>query len=87
MEALGPVLILMSIPLLFRWVPRNRLYGFRVAATLRNDAVWMTSTHAARAIFCCSAPSWSPWISCYRGRFATKSSARLPWSVLSSLLS
>ena len=40
MAALGPVLILMSIPLLFGWVPRNRLYGFRVAATLRDDAVW-----------------------------------------------
>jgi len=40
MEALGPVLVLMSIPLLFRWIPRNRLYGFRVAATLRNDTVW-----------------------------------------------
>ncbi len=40
MEALGPVLILMSIPLLFKWVPRNRVYGFRVPATLRNDAVW-----------------------------------------------
>jgi hypothetical protein len=40
MEALGPVLILVSIPLLFRWIPRNQLYGFRVAATLRNDAVW-----------------------------------------------
>ena len=40
MEALGPVLVLMSIPLLFRWVPRNRLYGFRVAATLRDDVVW-----------------------------------------------
>jgi hypothetical protein len=40
MEALGPVLILVSIPLLFRWVPRNRIYGFRVAATLRHDSVW-----------------------------------------------
>ena len=40
MEALGPVLILVSIPLIFRWVPRNRLYGFRVGATLRHDAVW-----------------------------------------------
>lgn len=40
MAALGPVLILVSIPLLFGWVPRNRLYGFRVAATLRHDAVW-----------------------------------------------
>lgn len=40
MGAIGPVLILVAIPLLFRWVPRNRLYGFRVPATLRNDAVW-----------------------------------------------
>jgi hypothetical protein len=40
MEALGPVFILLSIPLLFRWIPRNRLYGFRVAATLRSDTVW-----------------------------------------------
>lgn len=40
MEALGPVFILISIPLLFRWVPRNRLYGFRVAATLRHDTIW-----------------------------------------------
>lgn len=40
MAAVGPVLILVSIPLLFGWVPRNYLYGFRVAATLRNDAVW-----------------------------------------------
>jgi hypothetical protein len=38
--ALGPVLILASIPLLFGWIPRNRLYGFRVAATLRHDSVW-----------------------------------------------
>ncbi len=40
MAALGPVLILVSIPLLFGWVPRNRLYGFRVPATLRHDTVW-----------------------------------------------
>jgi uncharacterized membrane protein len=40
MAAIGPALILMSIPLLFGWIPRNRLYGFRVPATLRHDAVW-----------------------------------------------
>lgn len=40
MAALGPALILVSIPLILRWIPRNRLYGFRVAATLRHDAVW-----------------------------------------------
>lgn len=40
MEALGPVLILVSIPLMLRWVPPNRIYGFRIAATLRNRSVW-----------------------------------------------
>ena len=47
MEALGPVLLLMSIPLLLRWVPRNYIYGFRIAATLRSDAVW----YDANALF------------------------------------
>ena len=36
----GIVLIVVSIPLALGWVPRNRLYGFRVPATLRTDAVW-----------------------------------------------
>jgi hypothetical protein len=40
MEAIGPVLILLSIPLIFRWVPRNRIYGFRIPATLASDSVW-----------------------------------------------
>lgn len=40
MEALGPLLLVLAVPLMLRWVPRNRLYGFRVAATLRDDAVW-----------------------------------------------
>jgi hypothetical protein len=48
-EALGPVLILLSIPLALRWVPRNRLYGFRIGATLRHDAVWYdVNAHSAR---------------------------------------
>src|SRR3954466_698251 len=40
MEAIGPVLLVASIPLFMRWVPRNRVYGFRTLATLRSDAVW-----------------------------------------------
>jgi hypothetical protein len=39
-EAIGPVLVLMSIPLMLRWVPPNRVYGFRIRATLRNKSVW-----------------------------------------------
>jgi uncharacterized membrane protein len=40
MEAIGPVLMLTSIPLILRWIPQNRLYGFRIPATLRNQSVW-----------------------------------------------
>jgi uncharacterized membrane protein len=40
MEAIGPVLILLSVPLILRWIPRNRLYGFRIPSTLANDSVW-----------------------------------------------
>ena len=40
MEALGPIFILLSIPLIFRWVPRNRLYGLRIPATFANESVW-----------------------------------------------
>jgi hypothetical protein len=40
MEVLGPVLLVLSIPLFLRWVPRNYVYGFRIAATLRSDPVW-----------------------------------------------
>jgi hypothetical protein len=27
MEALGPILILLSIPLVLRWIPPNRVFG------------------------------------------------------------
>ena len=40
LAALGLPLILVSIPLALRWVPRNRIYGLRVPATLRSDSVW-----------------------------------------------
>lgn len=40
MEAIGPLLLVLSLPLMLRWVPRNRFYGFRVPATLRDDRVW-----------------------------------------------
>jgi hypothetical protein len=40
MEAIGPLLVLLSLPLMWRWVPPNRFFGFRVAATLRDRSVW-----------------------------------------------
>jgi len=40
MEAIGPVLVLFSLPLMFRWVPPNRFFGLRIPSTLRNRSVW-----------------------------------------------
>ena len=40
MEAIGPILILVSIPLIFRWIPPNRFYGLRIPATLGNASIW-----------------------------------------------
>jgi len=40
MEAIGPILILVSIPLILRWVPPNRFLGFRVPSVFRNETVW-----------------------------------------------
>jgi uncharacterized membrane protein len=34
------VFILVSVPLVFGWVPRNPIYGYRTRTTLDNDAVW-----------------------------------------------
>ena len=40
MEAIGPLLILVSIPLICRWIPPNRFYGFRIPATRTSPSVW-----------------------------------------------
>ena len=40
MEALGPILLLGSIPMILRWVPQNRFVGFRPPAALRDKSVW-----------------------------------------------
>ena len=40
MEAIGPVLLLFSLPFIFRLVPPNRFFGFRIPATLRDRSVW-----------------------------------------------
>ena len=40
MEAIGPILIVLSIPLVLRWVPPNVLDRFRIAATYANRSVW-----------------------------------------------
>jgi hypothetical protein len=40
MEAIGPLLVVLSVPLMLRWVPANRFFGLRITSTLRNRSVW-----------------------------------------------
>ena len=40
MEAIGPLLLVLSIPMMLRWIPRNRFFGFRIPSTLRHPSVW-----------------------------------------------
>jgi len=40
MEAIGPALVVLSIPLILRWIPPNRFFGLRIPATIRNESVW-----------------------------------------------
>jgi hypothetical protein len=52
MEAIGPVLVSFSIPLMFRWIPPNRFFGLRVPSTLRNTSVWYDANAlSARHLF------------------------------------
>lgn len=39
---LGALLAVTSVPLVLGWVPRNYVYGFRFAVTLRDDRTWYT---------------------------------------------
>ena len=47
MEAVGILLVLLSIPLVMRWVPPNHFYGFRVPPVFRDRSVWYDVNAAA----------------------------------------
>ena len=40
MDPVGPILMVVSYPTILRWVPQNRVYGFRIPATCNNKSVW-----------------------------------------------
>jgi hypothetical protein len=40
MEAIGPLLIVFSLPLMLRLIPQNRFFELRIPSTLRNKSVW-----------------------------------------------
>lgn len=37
---IGGLMVILALPLLFRWIPRNPLYGLRVPATYKDEWVW-----------------------------------------------
>ena len=41
------LLILLAIPLIFRKVPPNLLYGFRTQKTMSNDTIWYAANWGA----------------------------------------
>ena len=69
----APVIILMlALPLIFGWIPPNRLYGFRTAKTLSSPTVWYPANRASAfflviaslvsllAMFGLRGTAWSP---------------------------
>ncbi len=54
---INAALALFSVPFLWNLVPRNYLYGFRFAATLRDDEVWYpVNRHVARRMVAVGVP-------------------------------
>jgi uncharacterized membrane protein len=45
--ASGLLLAVLSVPLIFRKIPPNYWYGFRVRATLENEEVWYPANECA----------------------------------------
>jgi hypothetical protein len=40
MEAIGPLLVVLSISLILRWVPQNRFFGLRIPPTCGHRSAW-----------------------------------------------
>ena len=52
-EPLGVLLVLASMPMIFRWVPQNPVYGFRIPATCKDKSVWYDANAlSGRHLFC-----------------------------------
>ena len=43
--ALSILIALMALPLIFKWVPPNQIYGFRTARTLADTGLWYRANH------------------------------------------
>ncbi len=57
-SCLGLAMALSGIPLMLRKVPPNRLYGFRVPATLKDEQVWYeANAHSGLLMLLCGLAS------------------------------
>lgn len=56
----GPVLlVLLGVPLLFGWVPKNWLYGMRTLRTLRSsDEIWYIQNRITGVAMCAIGLVW-----------------------------
>jgi hypothetical protein len=63
MQFLGPVLVfVLSLPLIARLVPMNRLYGFRTANAMRSPEAWYSANATAGLIMAMAAVLWLAWL-------------------------
>jgi uncharacterized membrane protein len=53
------ILIAVSIPMIVRLVPRNRLYGFRTPYTFSSDDVWYRASRVAGIALCIAGCAWA----------------------------
>ena len=59
MSALAPaVVIIASVPLVLKLVPRNGVYGFRTRRTVESDEVWYPANRAAGIAMTVAAVVW-----------------------------
>ena len=52
------LIILVAVPLILEWIPRNRLYGFRTPRTLESDAVWYRANKMAGILLTVAGVIW-----------------------------
>lgn len=63
MRFLVPLLLfVLSLPLIARMVPPNRLYGFRTSTALSSEQAWYSANATAGAIFAVAAVLWLLWL-------------------------
>jgi uncharacterized membrane protein len=62
----GILLILISLPLLFKMIPPNPVYGFRLSPALNDPTIWYaTNTHSAKRLMVAGASSVAAAVALY----------------------